>query len=198
MSFLAAEINKFIGNKDHHYRNQVVSLVSDLVDHKGEPTFPKLVDELAGDYLLLTLINVEEEVIGKAQQPYFKRPDQTVDLLNPELKVNLYILVTGVSSKDEKERYINALRLLSYGIGCFQYRKVFDRVNAPALPQQVEKLVVELVSPTFEQQNHIWGGLGAKYQPSVIYKLKLLVFREILESNGAGMVKRIRSGINEN
>ncbi|MBL7731665.1 MAG: DUF4255 domain-containing protein [Chitinophagaceae bacterium] len=198
LSFLAGEINSFTGNKDYHYRNQVVAMVCDLVDHKGEPTFLKRLNETTGDFLLLTLINVEEEVIGKSQLPYFRKPDQTLDVLNPELRVNLYVLVTGASNRAESERYINTLRMLSYAIGCFQYKNVFEKLSSPTLPEEIEKLVVELVSPTFEQQNHIWGGLGAKYQPSVLYKVKLLTYREILESNGAGMVKRIRSGINGN
>jgi len=197
LNFLADEMNKFIGNKDQNYRNHQIALVSDLVDNKGEITFTNLVAS-AGDFVVLTLINVEEEVIGKSQLPYYKRPDQTVDLLNPDLKVNLYVLMSGVSSMANSVKYNNSLRMLSYCIGCFQYRNVFDRINSPALPEGIEKIIAELVSPTFEQQNHIWGGLGAKYQPSVIYKIKLLVYREILESNGAGMVKRIKSGINEN
>ena len=57
---------------------------------------------------------------------------------------------------------------------------------------------MELVSPTFEQQNHIWGGMGAKYLPSVLYKVRMLVYRETLESEGAGLVKRVKTTLNEN
>jgi hypothetical protein len=198
LTFLAGELNTFIGTKDFNYRNTIVALVSDIVDNKGELTYIKRLDENSGDFLLLTLINVEEEVIGKAQLPYHTKPDQSVDLLNPELRVNLYVLVTAVSNRDESERYFNSLKLLSYAVGCFQYKNVFDKTKSPSLNIEVDRLIVELVSPTFEQQNHIWGGLGAKYQPSVLYKVRLLTFREILESNGAGMIKRIKSGINEN
>ena len=193
--FIANELNAFIGNKDYRYRNQLIARVSDLVDFKGEPTFVKLLNDTSADCLLLTLINIEEEIIGKAQQMYHLRPNQTVDLLNPELRINLYILVTAASNKSDSERYENTLRLLSFAIGCIQYKNVFDKTNSPALPDELEKLIVELVSPTFEQQNHIWASLGAKYQPSILYKIKLLEFREILESNGAGMVKRIKATV---
>ncbi len=197
--FLAGEINDFVGNKDFRYRGVPVAMVSDLVDEKGELTYKKrIAANLNGDFLLLTLINVEEEVIGKAQQPYLKHPDQSYDLLNPPLRVNLYMLLSAVSTRDESERYTNCLKLLSYAIGFFQYKTVFDKLNSPSLPDEIGKLIMELVSPTFEQQNHIWGGMGAKYMPSVIYKVRLLVYRENLTVEGAGVVRRVKTTLNEN
>lgn len=198
LTFLADEINAFISNKDFRYRGLKVAMVSDLVDEKGELIYKKMMGDTSGDFLLLTLINVEEEVIGKAQQPYLKHPDQSYDLLNPELKVNLYMLVSAVSDKQENERYTNCLRVLSYAIGFFQFKNVFDKLNSPALPGRIEKIIAELVSPTFEQQNHIWGGMGAKYMPSVLYKIRLLVYRELLENDGGAVVRRVKSTINEN
>lgn len=196
-SFLSAELNAFIGNKDYRYRGLEVAIVSDLVDEKGELTFKKRMDSTTtADLVLLTLINLEEEVIGKAQLPYLKHPNQTFDLLNPELKINLYMLISAVSSKAENERYSNSLKVLSYAIGFFQFKNVFDRVNSPSLPEAIEKIIVELVSPTFEQQNHIWGGMGAKYLPSVLYKVRLLVYRETRETEGASIVRRITNTIN--
>jgi len=195
--FLSSELNQFIGNKDHRYRGLTVAMISDLVDEKGELTYKKRQDAAtAGDFLLLTLINVEEEVIGKSQLPYLKHPDQTFDVLNPELKINLYVLISAASTKDEEERYANCLKVLSYAIGFFQYKNVFDKINSPAIPENVGKIVVELVSPTFEQQNHIWGGMGAKYMPSVLYKIRLLIYRERLETEGASVVRRIKNTIN--
>lgn len=196
LEFIADELNSFIGTKDRHYRGLEVALVSDLVDEKGELTFKnRLAASTNGDFLLITLINVEEEVVGKSQLPYYKHPDQTLEILNPDIKINLYILITGVSTMDEEERYTNALKLLSYAVGFFQYKNVFDKVNSPSLPDTIQKIIVELVSPTFEQQNHIWGGMGAKYMPSVLYKVRLLVFREILETDGAAIVKRVKNTI---
>jgi hypothetical protein len=34
---------------------------------------------------------------------------------------------------------------------------------------------VELYSLSLEQQNQLWGSLGAKYLPSAIYKVRLVV-----------------------
>ena len=42
------------------------------------------------------------------------------------------------------------------------------------LPENVEKIVVELYTATFEQQNQIWASLSTGYIPSVIYKLRMI------------------------
>lgn len=199
LTFLADELNGFIQNKDFHYRGKTVAMVSDLVDFKGEPTFINNIDaDNSGDYLLITLINVEEEAIGKSQSNVHRRSDATVEYLNPDIKVNLYALVSAVSTMEERERYTNCLKVLSYCVGFFQFKNLFDQKNSPALPDEIQKLVVELISPTFEQQNHLWGGLGAKYQPSVLYKIRMLVYQEMLNTDGGALVKRIRSDINGN
>jgi hypothetical protein len=196
LTFLANEINEFIQNKDFRYREKTVAIVSDVVDHKGEPTFTKRQDVTSGDFLLLTLINAEEEAIGKSQSNVYRKTDTSIEYLNPDIKINLYVLISAVSTMLETQRYTNCLKVLSYCLGFFQYKNLFDKTNSPSLPEETKKLVVELVSPTFEQQNHIWGGLGAKYQPSVLYKVRMLVYQEMINTDGGAIVKRVRADIN--
>jgi hypothetical protein len=38
--------------------------------------------------------------------------------------------------------------------------------------------VVELYSSSFEQQYNFWNVVGAKYLPSVLYKVRMLVYQE--------------------
>lgn len=121
--------------------------------------------------LCLSLINVEEEKIHKSQSPYKIADNGTVNLVNPEIKLNLYVLFTANFGTNN---YGEALRFLSHVITFFQGRQVFHRQNAPALDEQIEKLIIELVTLSFEQQNHLWGFIGAKYIPSVLYKVRLL------------------------
>ena len=51
----------------------------------------------------------------------------------------------------------------------------------------MKKLIVELYSYSFEQQYNFWTILGAKYLPSVLYKVRLLAFQEkrLLNQNNA-------------
>ena len=41
------------------------------------------------------------------------------------------------------------------------------------------------------QQNHLWGALGAKYLPSVIYKVRMIVIQEALKADEQPPIKII-------
>ena len=58
--------------------------------------------------------------------------------------------------------------------------------------QVIEKLIVEMISLTFEQQNHMWGTLGAKYLPSVLYKVRMLVVQRSAEAP-ASLVSEVQT-----
>jgi hypothetical protein len=125
----------------------------------------------------LSLVNVEEEVIGKAQIPYRQMSDDNVYLANPPLNLNLYLLITA-NFGDTESAYQESLKFLSYVIRFFQAKNVFNHINTPDLDENIEKLIMELYSIPFEKQNYIWGSLGAKYLPSVMYKARIVTIME--------------------
>ncbi|MCA9735646.1 MAG: DUF4255 domain-containing protein [Deferribacteres bacterium] len=123
--------------------------------------------------LSLSIINIEEERVVKSQQSAFKMPNGNVVHMNPEIKLNLYFIIAA-----NFENYKTGLQFLSAAVRFFQARNVFTRQNTPNLPEEVEKLIVEFFSINFEQQNHLWSVLGAKYLPSVVYRARLLTIQE--------------------
>ena len=118
----------------------------------------------------MILTNIEEERIHKVQTPYSKKQDGTLQKVNPEIKLNLYVLVASRSADNHNTGLIR----LGHVIDFFQLRNLFTPQTSPTLPQGINKLVVELITLTFEQQNHLWGTLGCKYMPSVLYKVRML------------------------
>ena len=130
--------------------------------------------EIPADSLGLTLVNIEEERIAKDQQSYIATADgRRVAHVNPELKLNLYILIVA-----NFKTYATGLKFLSGTIRFFQSKYVFTGKNTPDLDPSIQKLIVDLFPLNFEQQNHLWGALGAKYLPSVMYKVRLLTVQE--------------------
>ena len=71
--------------------------------------------------------------------------------------------------------YAEALKMLSFVIGFFQQRGSFEVLTNEGERARVQ---FELLSTTFEQQNHLWAALGAKYMPSVLYKVGILDIRD--------------------
>lgn len=140
----------------------------------------KLVDE-AGKYpqeiqnkICATIINIEEDRIFKSQVPDRIYTNGQNIVLEPELKLNLYVLFAA-----NFQKYEEALKYISYVLTYFQTHPAFTSVEYPALDPRIEKLTAELQSLSYEQQNQIWAFIGGKQLPSVIYKIRMVSIQSL-------------------
>lgn len=125
--------------------------------------------------VVITLVKTEEESALKNQPAYYRNPTRNnLEYRNPPIFLNLYLLITANYSD-----YILALTQLSRVIGYFQYKRVFTDTDAEVQLPTGSPVVhfdfnVTLVSPSFEQTNHMWSILGGKHLPSVLYKMQVV------------------------
>ncbi len=191
LSFLRGQVNSFITLKDPlNLAGTLVNpvLLTNIVDQENH------LFHSGDDHIFMTLVNTEEETVGKSQLPYLKTPDDKLHILNPDIRLNLYIQFAGYSAKQDMPLapYERALSLLDQVILFFQSSNVFTNNQYPVLfDAGIEKLIIEPVSLTFEQLNHLWATLGAKYMPSVIYKCRMLIFRESMVSPEKPLIKEL-------
>ncbi len=127
------------------------------------------VNDDAKGRIVLTVVNVEEDRVYRNVELFARRPDGTSELIKPEVKINLYVLFVA-----NLGNYEECLKGLSHVISFFQSRSLFDYAEIPGLTARRGRVAFELFSMTFEQQNHLWGALGAKYMPSIMYKLGII------------------------
>ena len=146
------------------------------------------------EILALSVVNIKEEKALK-NLPNVVRNDVTLTARyqNPPVYLNLQLLVVA-THKD----YTNALLVLSRAIRFFQFKNVLTQTNvlpdslthkAPSNSlDQLEafKLVFDLYSPSMEEVNHLWGTLGGKQFPFVLYMLRILdlQFKSIQAESG--------------
>lgn len=129
--------------------------------------------------IVASVVNMEEDRISRSRDTHRKQLDGTYATIKPEIRFNVYLLFTSCfSATAANSNYNEGLKCLSGVINFFQTNNVFNPKNTPSLNANIGKLVVEHYSLTLEQQNHLWGALGAKYLPSVLYKVRLFVFQE--------------------
>ena len=121
---------------------------------------------------IISVVNVEEDRLSKSPDNY-RKIDDKIQYKNPKIFLNLYLLFTA-----KQADYGEALKVLSFIIQFFQHKFVFDTQNSPTLDPKIERLVLDLHSLNFEQMNHLWGILGGKYLPSVLYKMKVVGIEE--------------------
>ncbi|WP_298740440.1 DUF4255 domain-containing protein [uncultured Chitinophaga sp.] len=129
--------------------------------------------------VILSLVNIEEEAALKNAGPLYRNV-KTLNYVNPPIYLNLYLLITA-----HYEKYEDALTRLSNVIQFFQGKNSFTLKNAPPNdmllnPDTYEdiQLHLEMFSLSFEQLNHLWGSLGGKQWPSVLYKVRLVKITE--------------------
>jgi len=160
-------------------------LLTSIVNDKGELN-------IQSGQLGLMLVNVEEEKILKTQLPREKRTGDQVQFANPEIKLNLLLLLAVNPGTDN---YVSALDRLSQAITFFQGTSWFDNIAYPALSPEIEEISMELFSLSLEQQNQLWASIGAKYIPSVVYKMRLVVIDEALFGKKNPVIKVIDNNL---
>jgi hypothetical protein len=151
------------------------------------------------DVLGFSMINIREEKTLKNISNQV-RNDATLRVIyrNPPVFLNFHILLVATHTN-----YTNALLSLSRAIRFFQFSNVFDQdsvapesmlTNAPDNPlDQLEtfKLIFEVYSPTMEEVNHLWGTLGGKQYPFVLYTLRLLEMQFKATQSEAGVITQV-------
>lgn len=120
------------------------------------------------------LINIQEDSTLRSPDLYSRVfPDGARRQVQPEIKMNLYVLFVA-----RFKQYEDALRYLSLIIHYFQRHRVLTQQNAPELSDDIEQLIMELHTLSFAEQNEVWNALRITYHPSVLYKVKMVVFRD--------------------
>src|SRR5690606_20164688 len=126
--------------------------------------------------------------------------------VKPAVFLNLYVLMSATLGQDLQDAYEFALHRLSLIIQFFQAKKTYTIKNSPFttisndnnIPQEIKdelRLNVDLHTLTFEQINHLWGSLGGKQVPFVMYKVRLVKIHES-GSEEAPVIEIIKNTVN--
>ncbi len=138
--------------------------------------YSKTTDSITFKLNAVTLLMVNAEQERALRDPdRFARPGARggIQRVHPEIRLNLFVLfVVRYSS------YENGLGYLSRIIRYFQTNPAFDHQSAPELDDEIDRLVIELVTLPLAQQNDLWSALRTTYFPSVLYKVGLIVYRD--------------------
>ncbi|HQU30998.1 MAG: DUF4255 domain-containing protein [Planctomycetia bacterium] len=153
------------------------------------------------DRLYLSVVNIKDEKTLK-NLPNYIRNDATLRAVyeNPPVFLNFLILMAATHTD-----YTNALLILSRVIRFFQSKNVFTQDNVSPgsitnsspinLLDQLEtfKLIFDLYSPTLEEVNHLWGTLGGKQYPFVLYTLRMLEMKFRAVQSESGLITEVVS-----
>lgn len=167
LTFVSNFLNKEIKLNYGIDENRVV--VSSLINPDGS------VSENTENKIIISVINLEHETTVKSLNNYVGGNANNFGKTAPPVYLNLYLLV---SANYDSGNYLEALKMLSSVIGIFQSNTYFTKQVNPELPSPLEKLTFEIFNLPINELSHIWSGIGAKYVPSIVYKVRMISMQE--------------------
>lgn len=165
LQFLRDQLNEYLRRKSQAAAIGSVELKS-LIRQDGGL-------ELDVNTLGMLMVNVSEEYAMNQPAPYQRSGDK-VYMTRPPIHLNLMVLLVANFTS-----YEEALKFISLVILFFQNNTNFSKDKYPDFDMTgLDELTVKLQPLTLEQQNHLWGTLGAKFMPSIQFKVSILSLQE--------------------
>lgn len=176
LRFLTSELNNYLKASFSSTEDKVI--LSSYINLDGTLSSQNI------DRVTLSLINIEPETSLRNVNTIKVKKDEA-NRTSPSVNVNLYVLV-GATFND----YTESLKFISQSITFFQSNSVFTSQNS-ALNSSIERLVVDLQTVSFQEWSHIWGMLGGKYIPAVLYKIRMLTIQEGLSKGAVPLITSV-------
>lgn len=129
--------------------------------------------------LLITLVRAEEETSVKKQTAFHRISETSGYYANPDVCLNLYILISSHASYDIALRQINNT--------IYFLNSIYP--DDASISEEMRRLSIELQSPTAEQWNSLWQTLGGKVVPSVLYKVRMITISALSSTREVPFVK---------
>ena len=181
LQIVAKEVSVFIDAQ-----SKIPSGKKSVVLHKPNSTSGDF--NLPDNAISLSLLNIEEELSTKSAMVKKRVENRKVYTQNPEVNLNLQIIFISNFAND----YINELNYITKVVEFFQQRSVFTPENTKGLDTfKIEKLSFKLNTLPLNEQGSVWGLLGGKYMPSIVYRVGLIPIQDEEQLSKVKIVKTV-------
>lgn len=167
LKIIKDEMQTFLDQKDPEDIRKAQVVLSNILDQDGKAAYSANADEGTNHFLVATLVNIQEEAHLRPPHRIREIPGPELIKQNPEVNLNLFVLFSAFSTQ-----YETSLGIITDVIKFFQGKPYMTKMNTPNMDPEIIRITADLYTMTFEQQNYLWGLMGAKYMPSVVYKLR--------------------------
>lgn len=163
LKYIATDLDSHLKKKYASSESKVK--LANILDQDGS------IPEANQNKVLLSLLSLEHEsvtqnaVAGLNSSSSFYR-------VNPPLSFNVNIMFSSLFNQ-----YEEGLKFLSDTIYFFQARSLFNAQNSPHLDERIFQLSLEVMKLNFSETYNLWASLGAKYIPSIPFKMRMLTFQ---------------------
>ncbi|MFX1678791.1 DUF4255 domain-containing protein [Mitsuaria sp. CC2] len=124
----------------------------------------------AAHRLCAFLVNLERDAVPGMPSPTLGGGERLARVA-PPVQLNLLVMI---AANYGGSTYPEALKLIGSAIACFQATPVLDPQNTPGLDPRIDKLTLNIEPLGLHDLATLWGVLGGRYVPSVLYRVRLL------------------------
>lgn len=174
---------------DEHLRNhfqlqESITVLNHLVDQSGEAPLKNQ------NKMVISLINLEQETNRAFSNRNVPYGENGFESINPSVRFNMDLLFTACF-----EDYEEALKFLTATISYFQAYNSLNQTNHPDIPPGLRKLNFEIESLDYSETHNLWTAMGAKYRPSVIYKMRLITIQSLVATGSGSLTKNATTSV---
>ena len=134
--------------------------VAPLTDSEGKPA------AAVRNKLALFIVNIADDQMPR---PGGRASGMGQMRRAPPVHLDVYFILAAAF---EPDGYGEGLKLLSAALQFFQSNPVLTPQNAPEMPAGLAQLGLEIANTGNDELGQLWGNLGGRYVPSVMYKLR--------------------------
>lgn len=155
---------KLISDRLNAHLASVFSVGEDLVaigpltDAEGKPTAE------TRNRLTLFLTNIAQDSVPRGAGRHAMQIGQA-----PPIHLDIYFML---ASGHDPDIYGEGLKMISAALMFFQAHPVMTPQNTPEMPAGLAQLTIELSNLKVEEVGQLWGNLGGRYAPSVMFKMR--------------------------
>lgn len=165
LNSVVVQLNAFL--KQRFRQTEDKAILGTILNEEGT------VPEGNRNKVIMSVVNLEQETARQFSATYQRNGASGMKRLNEPYDFNLDVLITSLFSD-----YNEALKFLSESIYFFQAHNVFDHTNTPQLSPNIQQLTFQVIKLSYGEAHNLWTALGAKYMPSVLFKMRMLSFQD--------------------
>ncbi|MEM8524731.1 MAG: DUF4255 domain-containing protein [Bacteroidota bacterium] len=195
LQLVKRELENYI-NRDSQFADADVDI--DVKVSLGNIAFAESESSNLDKGVVISLVNIEEERTLKNVPSYQKSPvTGRLEYFNPPVHLNLYLLFTA-----NMDDYEISIAVLSSVLKFFQSKSIFTYRDSSEMVDNEEvndiRLVFNIYTMTFEQLNHLWGSLGGKQMPHVMYRVWLVEEKDQRPIRSGGLITDVDGELSSN
>jgi hypothetical protein len=187
IGLIAAQLNQALRGAFQLSEDLVV--VTNLVDVNGSAPVN------AANKLVIFLANIERETVMASQGMRAAVAGGDRDAIGQTSAAVHLNLMLMFAANFGGSKYTEALKFISATIAFFQGRALFDHHNSPDLDPRIDRLALDIENLSVAELSNLWGILGGKYVPSILYRVRMITFDSGQITNLVPRITRARGSV---